>query len=226
MLMARVAQTKTVHRRAPVPPAAKEYSCAIVSGQRLFLDLLGDMLRLRRGLRVTCFDLHGGRVHADGDGSTPFAILIIDFTSLDDDGRSAAAISNRHPEALVIAVAATASGFAAPAAVAGRVRAVMGKDEPFAAFLARLEEACGGRMPAADRRKAEPRRHAPLTAREAEIFALIADGLTTGEIAARLSRSFYTIQTHRKRIAEKLGRLGSPLTRRAAALQQGRTSSG
>lgn len=226
MLMARVAKTKTVQRRAVAPPAVVEVCCAIVSGERLFLDLLGDMLRLRRGLHVTCFDQHGGRIHADRDVSPRFAILIIDFASLDDDGRSAVAFSNRHPEAPVLAVAASARGFAAPAAVAGRVWAVMGRDEPFAAFLAHLEEACGGRLPSADRRKTEARRHAQLTAREAEIFALIADGLTTGEIAARLSRSFYTIQTHRKRISVKMGRLGSPLTRRAASLQQGRDHSG
>ena len=44
-----------------------------------------------------------------------------------------------------------------------------------------------------------------LSEREAEILALISDGLTTKEIARRLSISPRTIDTHRAHIAEKLG---------------------
>jgi two-component system response regulator NreC len=43
-----------------------------------------------------------------------------------------------------------------------------------------------------------------LTRREREVLRLIADGLTNKEIAARLSLSINTIETHRKHLMEKL----------------------
>lgn len=192
-------------------------SCAVIGAHPLFLDLLGDTLRLRRGLRITCLEQDATRAFADRDGGS-FDVLVFDFDSLDAEGRAAAAtVAGQHPGALVIAIAARAGGFTPPAWLAARSPVVVGKDESFATFLARLEQACGARLPAAAAAITAPRRHASLTEREAEIFGLLAEGLTTAEIAARLSRSFYTIQTHRKRITEKLGRLGSPLARRAAA---------
>lgn len=45
----------------------------------------------------------------------------------------------------------------------------------------------------------------PLTARELEVLALIADGCTTKEIASRLGVSVKTVETHRRQIMEKTG---------------------
>ncbi len=45
----------------------------------------------------------------------------------------------------------------------------------------------------------------PLTAREIEIVRLIMDELSSTEIAGRLFISFNTVETHRKRIYQKLG---------------------
>ncbi|RPI24614.1 MAG: DNA-binding response regulator [Acidobacteria bacterium] len=45
----------------------------------------------------------------------------------------------------------------------------------------------------------------PLTPREAEIVALIADGLTSKEIAEKLVISVKTVETHRANVMEKLG---------------------
>jgi DNA-binding NarL/FixJ family response regulator len=44
-----------------------------------------------------------------------------------------------------------------------------------------------------------------LTAREREVLQLIAEGNSTKEIAARLSVSVKTVETHRRQIMEKLG---------------------
>ena len=212
--MAKSAATSRVVSDAP---ATGVVSCALIGGDRLFLDLLGDTLRLRRGLRITCFDQRQAADLAGRNGEG-LGLLVIDFDSLDEQGRSAAAaVSNRYPGIPLLVVAARAKGFTLPAALARTRPTVVGKDESFATFLSRLEEACGQRLPAIDGALNDPRRHASLTAREAEIFSLLADGLTTEEIATRLSRSFYTIQTHRKRIGEKLGRLGHPIMRRAVA---------
>lgn len=45
----------------------------------------------------------------------------------------------------------------------------------------------------------------PLTAREKEVLALVAQGLTNAEIAQRLYISIKTVETHRAHIMEKLG---------------------
>jgi len=45
----------------------------------------------------------------------------------------------------------------------------------------------------------------PLTAREVQVLALVADGHSTKEIAALLSISYKTADSHRSRIMEKLG---------------------
>ncbi len=45
----------------------------------------------------------------------------------------------------------------------------------------------------------------PLTAREREIVKLVAEGSTAREIAHRLNLSVKTVESHRARIAEKLG---------------------
>jgi DNA-binding NarL/FixJ family response regulator len=45
----------------------------------------------------------------------------------------------------------------------------------------------------------------PLTTRETEVLRAVAEGLTTKEIAATLTMSIRTVETHRKTISEKLG---------------------
>lgn len=55
-----------------------------------------------------------------------------------------------------------------------------------------------------------------LTDRELEVFQLIGNGFSTGEIARRLNLSPHTIETHRKNIKDKLGlSSGSELNKQA-----------
>jgi two-component system response regulator NreC len=49
-----------------------------------------------------------------------------------------------------------------------------------------------------------------LTAREAEVLRLIALGHTNAEIAAGLSLSIRTVESHRKHIQQKLGLTARP----------------
>lgn len=44
-----------------------------------------------------------------------------------------------------------------------------------------------------------------VTSKEKEILALVASGLTTKEIAGKLSISHHTVETHRKNLLRKCG---------------------
>lgn len=74
------------------------------------------------------------------------------------------------------------------------------------------------------RKRSEENKPAALTDREFEVFQLLGQGLSTGEIAQRLSLSPKTVGIHRLHIKEKLGlRTGHDLIRQAiqwAATQQ------
>ena len=59
-------------------------------------------------------------------------------------------------------------------------------------------------MPEAIREPARGRRVSPLTPREREVLKEVTEGRTSKEIAERLRVSVRTVETHRKRIMQKL----------------------
>jgi len=48
-----------------------------------------------------------------------------------------------------------------------------------------------------------------ITPREQEIFKLLANGLSTREVADRLVISYHTVRTHRRNVLSKLGARGT-----------------
>ncbi len=61
------------------------------------------------------------------------------------------------------------------------------------------------------RRSSNTQKKKPMiTPKEKEILHLIADGLSSKQIAERLSISFYTVQTHRKNMLAKMGVKNTP----------------
>ena len=79
----------------------------------------------------------------------------------------------------------------------------------------RLASSGGGAPVSAEVRRA----YATLSPRELEIFAALAQGLSVGDIATRLSRSPKTVNNHRTHIMKKLGlRNTAELTRLAFRL--------
>jgi len=48
-------------------------------------------------------------------------------------------------------------------------------------------------------------RYEALTARERQVYQMLAEGGSNKDIAARLELSLHTVETHRTRIMEKLG---------------------
>jgi DNA-binding NarL/FixJ family response regulator len=127
----------------------------------------------------------------------------------DVEATFAAAVGSRF---LVIASAGSSSR--PPRWVLGHPHAVVSKNGSFQDLLCRLEMLFSDSLQR-DGSADDSFRHRPLTDQEAEVVALMGEGFTTRQIAEMLGRSIFTIQTHRKRIAEKLGRIGGPLSQRA-----------
>lgn len=186
--------------------------CALVGRDRLLLDLLAGMLQLRRGLRILPQTVAGeacGHLRPD--------LVVIDVDGLGQPGlRLARDIAGRHAEVKFVFIIAAVRPCSLPRSLAACPHVVVAKDEPFAAVLAGIETLFHDRLSHAVT-DAAPQRHKSLTDREAEVLSLMGEGLTSKEIARVLGRSAHTIQTHRKRIAGKLGRLGSTLPRRVIA---------
>ncbi|WNB87570.1 response regulator transcription factor [Cellulomonas sp. ATA003] len=112
------------------------------------------------------------------------------------------------------ALRAGASGFllkdARPAELVAAIRTVANGDAVVSARVTRrMLEMFAGHLPADGASPAEPgaldARLRSLTPRELEVLEAIAEGLSNGEIAARLVLSEATVKTHVGRILAKLG---------------------
>lgn len=78
------------------------------------------------------------------------------------------------------------------------------EDTLFIPVVSLLENGCSGKTFAADREPLDGNGDVALTAREREIIACVAKGLSNKEIAAKLFLSVYTVATHRRNICAKL----------------------
>lgn len=98
------------------------------------------------------------------------------------------------------------------AGLAGEFRVVRRHDPAAARLLVEFDPdivACGARLalallgPGSAPESSAP--SVPLTPRQSEVLQLLADGLTTREIAGRLGLSVKTIETHRAQLMKRLG---------------------
>jgi len=188
-------------------------SCVIVEDQAMFLEMLSEMVALRGGLRVVdqARTVAAGRVACTTHRPD---LLILDLALTDGEGLDVArTFVEANPDGRVIVVSGNASDFVCPAWLTPALQAVISKNETFQALRQELDDLVGGgRLPSPARVRTAT---AELSPREAEIFALMGDGLTTRQIAERLHLSEHTVHTHRKRLALKLGTQGDELTRLA-----------
>jgi DNA-binding NarL/FixJ family response regulator len=215
--------TAKTHPKRPRPQAGKEggkpLSCVVVEDQAMFLEMLGGMLALRGGLRV----VDQARSVAEGTAACLKHrpdLLILDLTLVDGNGLEVArACIEANPEGRLIIVTGNASDFVCPAWLNDNLQAVISKNETFQALRDELDELLGAARSAVIPAARQTAAGGPLTPREAEIFTLIGQGLTSREIGERLRISEHTVQTHRKRAAIKLGTQGDELTRIAIAQQ-------
>jgi two-component system response regulator NreC len=138
---------------------------------------------------VGAADVSAAHVVADLAAAFPGAAVLVLSTT-------------RHPSKVQEVLAAGAAGYvlktATPAELVHGIRAVAAGgtylQPSLGVALARWSGAAAGRAPG------------QLSAREEEVLRLVAHGYTNNEIAGLLSSSLRTIETHRTRLAHKLGR--------------------
>lgn len=179
----------------------------------MFLDMLAGMLALRGGIRIVAqardviTGLQACTAHRPD-------LLLLDLALPDGDGLEVARqYVKTAPQGRVLVVTGQASEFVCPAWLNDNLQAVISKNDAFASLRRELDELTGAGDPAA----ADDAGLTSLSPREAEVFGLIGDGLTSRAIAEKLGISEHTVQTHRKRIATKLKTTGDDVLRRAIA---------
>ena len=204
--------TSTVVRRSTV--VLKPLTCVIVEDQAMFRDLLATIIALRSDIRIVAraHDVVTGRAACEQHKPD---VLILDLALPDGDGIDVARrFIEIDPLGQVLVVTGQASDFVCPPWLNRNLQALISKDDAFDSLRRELDDLTGASARAVVGRNAST---PDLTDREAEVFGLIGDGLSTREIAERLGLSEYTVQTHRKRIATKLRTTGDELVRRAVA---------
>ena len=209
----------------PGPTHARELTCVVVEDQGLFLEMLGTMLNMRGGLRVAASALTVAEGRDAAIKHQP-DLLLIDLDLPDGNGVDVAkSLLEIKPDARVIIVSANASDFVCPAWLDANLQAIISKNDTFAALRSELDEILAVKRTSARRREKKIFSDKPLTPREAEIFAMMGEGLISKEIGTRLHLSEHTVQAHRKRIAHKLGTTGTELVQRALLQRQALFSS-
>ncbi|MEX0689252.1 MAG: response regulator transcription factor [Pirellulales bacterium] len=195
-------------------------TCVLVEDQSMFLDLLSGMLMMRGGMRI----LACARTVAEGvEACTRHRpdLLLLDLALPDGDGIEVARrCTEMNHTSRVIVLSGHSSDFVCPEWLDGHLHAVISKAEAFQALQAELDDLQAGYEKDSDRTLRDAEAETRFTPREAEVFSLIGEGLTSRAIGLRLSISEHTVQTHRKNLAAKLGTQGDELTRRAVAYRQ------
>ena len=182
----------------------------------MFLELLEGMLAMRGGLQI----VERARTVAEGIAacrSTTADLLLLDLALPDGNGLLVAReFLQQNSRGKVIVVTGHASSFVCPPWLDPNLQAVISKNDTFQSLRAELDELLGETRPVTTS-AAAGRAGKPMTKREAEIFALVGEGLTSQQIADHLGVSVHTVHTHRKRLGLKLGTRGLELTTRAVA---------
>jgi DNA-binding NarL/FixJ family response regulator len=205
------------------------------SGAPLRIVIADDQASVREGLVLLLGGMPGIEVvgaAADGQQALdlvaenqPDAILLdLHMPVLDGIGATRR-LTAEHPRVAIVVLTTYADDHSVLDALQAGARSYLTKDADRTDIARALHAAAGGltvldprvhatllasATPAPEPARAEPvPGGAPLpdglTQREAEILALIADGLTNPEIAARLYLSGHTVKTHINRIFAKTG---------------------
>jgi DNA-binding NarL/FixJ family response regulator len=204
------AKSAPAETAAPADPLR----CVIVEDQRMFSQLLVTMLRAGPGLDLeiaaTAETVAEGIAACEAHAPE---LLILDLALADGRGEAVAErLLEHNPGAKVIVLSAHAATFVCPPALTDAIHAVVDKADAFDALQIVLGKLTS---PAPANPSARDRLAEQLSHREQEVLLLVGQGLQSKQIAERLQISHNTVQSHRKKIAFKLGTEGMELTRYA-----------
>ena len=141
-------------------------------------------------------------------------VILLDFRLPDGTGaEAAAAIRTIRPEAKMIFLTREDSDAARFAAVQSGASAFIHKSKAASEVVSAIRDVARGRMLITPRtiatllakRKASDSQLESLTVREKEVLRLLAEGLPSRGVAARLGISYTTVRTHIRSLGSKLG---------------------
>lgn len=188
--------------------------CVIVEDQTMFLQMLQNMLDGMTNLKVAAT----ARTEAEGIAACRKHrpdLLVLDLALPDGNGINVARqLAKAHPSAKVLILSGEASTFVCPPELESNVRAVIDKTQAFDALAEEIRALLPRTRPGTLAARGGDWREI-LSPREYEIFRLMGRGLISKEIADVIGISAQTVQTHRKKIAIKLGTTGDELAHQA-----------
>jgi DNA-binding NarL/FixJ family response regulator len=189
--------------------------CLLVEDQTLMAELLRSMLqtspqvgviRLARSVEEACRLID----------RLPPDLLILDLGLPDGDGQQVALhLLKHHPAPRIILLSAELHDFQCDPSLLPHIHASVDKTSAYKELLLALNALNPGLNNSAVEESIQGR-ISTLSIRELDVFLLIGQGKSNREIATVLIVSVSTVESHRKAIAQHLGRSGADLVRLAA----------
>jgi two-component system NarL family response regulator len=189
--------------------------CLLVEDQTLMAELLRSMLqtspqigviRLAQSVEEACRLID----------RLPPDLLILDLGLPDGDGQQVALhLLKRHPAPRIILLSAQLHDFQCDPSLLPHIHASVDKTSAYKELMQALNALNPGLNNSAEERRIK-RRISTLSVRELEVFLLIGQGKSNRDIATVLNVSVSTVESHRKAIAQQIGRSGAELVQVAA----------
>jgi DNA-binding NarL/FixJ family response regulator len=163
------------------------------------------------------------------------SLLLTETVTPDFDGlKVTSLLMQAHPNLRVIALTNRQDEQMVSQAMQGRIHGYVLKKCPFGQLMDAIRAVSAGQMylcpdvvgMVVQRNKREaqsPAQEGAISDREREVLQLVAEGLSTKEVADKLSISLKTVETHRRRVMSKL-KLFSVAQLTKYAIRQGLTS--
>lgn len=189
-------------------------TCVIVEDQTMFLQMLHNMLQAMPQLTVAATARTKAEAVAACEEHQP-DLLVLDLALPDGNGIAVARIlAKLKPSSKTVILSGEANTFVCPADLQSHVHAVLDKMQAFDSLAEEIKSLLSRTRPnAAPVRRGEARE--TLSPREYEIFRLMGRGMLSKEIGDALGITPLTVQSHRKKIAQKLGTNGHELVQQA-----------
>ena len=190
-------------------------SCLLVEDQTLMAELLRTMLQTSPQIRVV-------RIARSVEEAchlidqVPPDLLILDLGLPDGDGQQVGLhLLKRHPAPRIILLSAQLHDFQCDPSLIHHIHASVDKTSAYKELMQALNTLGSEPNNSAEGETLDGR-IGTLSVRELEVFLLIGHGKSNRDIATALNVSVSTVESHRKAIAQQLGRSGAELVQLAA----------